>query len=338
MNAEPGASGKSPDRQGFFSRAARGASERVLGVVDPDVVLEHVDVNALLDRVDVNSLLDRVDVERLLHRVDVERLLDRVDVDRLLERANIDALMERLDVRALVDRAGIPEIVADSTSHLTGSALDLFRKPIVGIDEITFRGLNHLVGRDSRQFPPGPGKLLTWVDEKTEHDPAIRTGRYAGPVTRLIAFLLDSLIVTTGFTVIVAGASYLLELVAARRFDLTGRGVWFVAAFILWAFLYLWLSIAVFGKTLGKTVMGVRVVGADGSIALQSRQALIRAVTYPLSFAVLGLGLFGIVFSRERRAWHDHLARTAVVYDWGSRAARMSTPLADWLERKGSEQ
>ena len=327
MNTEPGASGKSTDRRGFFSRAARGASERVLGVVDPDVVLEHVDVNALLDRVDVNSLLDRVDVERLL---------DRVDVDRLLERADIDALMERLDVRALVDRAGIPEIVADSTSHLTGSALDLFRKPIVGIDEITFRGLNHLVGRDARQFPPGPGRLLTWVDEKTEHDPALRTGRYAGPVTRLIAFILDSLIVTTGFTVIVAGASFFLDLVAARRFDLAGRGVWFVVAFVVWAFLYLWLSIAVFGKTLGKTVMGVRVVGADGSIALQSRQALIRAVTYPLSFSVLGLGLVGIVFGRERRAWHDHLARTTVVYDWGSRAARMSTPLADWLERKGS--
>jgi uncharacterized RDD family membrane protein YckC len=327
VSTEPDSSGKNSNRRGFFSRAARGASERVFDVVDPDMVLEHVDVNALLDRVDVNALLDRVDVERLL---------ERVDVDQLLKRADLDALMERVDVRALVDRAGIPEIVAESTSHLTGSALDMFRKPIVGIDEITFRGLNQLVGRDPRQFPTGPGSLLEWVAEQTDHDAALRTGHYAGPVTRLIAFVLDSLIVTTGFTVIVAGASFLTELVASRQVEVGGRGVWFVFGFVLWAFLYLWLSIAVFGKTLGKTVMGVRVVRSDGSIALHSHQAVIRALTYPLSFAIVGIGLLGVVFGRERRAWHDHLARTAVVYDWGSRTARMSTPLAAWLERKGS--
>jgi len=327
VSTEPDSSGKNSNRRGFFSRAARGASERVFDVVDPDMVLEHVDVNALLDRVDVNALLDRVDVERLL---------ERVDVDQLLKRADLDALMERVDVRALVDRAGIPEIVAESTSHLTGSALDMFRKPIVGIDEITFRGLNQLVGRDPRQFPTGPGSLLEWVAEQTDHDAALRTGHYAGPVTRLISFVLDSLIVTTGFTVIVAGASFLTELVASRQVEVGGRGVWFVFGFVLWAFLYLWLSIAVFGKTLGKTVMGVRVVRSDGSIALHSHQAVIRALTYPLSFAIVGIGLLGVVFGRERRAWHDHLARTAVVYDWGSRTARMSTPLAAWLERKGS--
>jgi uncharacterized RDD family membrane protein YckC len=265
----------------------------------------------------------------------VERLIGRIDIDELLKRADVDALMERLDVKALVDRAGIPEIVAESTSHLTMSALDLFRKPIVGIDEIVFRGLNKIIRRDPRTFPTGPGALVNWVDEHTE-DTGLRTGRYAGPVTRFIAFLLDSLIVTTGFTVIVAGATYLVELVTSRQID-AGRGLWYVIGFIVWAFLYLWLSVAVFGKTLGKTVMGVRVVSADGSVALHSRQAFVRALTYPLSFVIVGIGLLGVVFGRERRAWHDHFARTAVVYDWGSRTARLSTPLAAWLERKGLE-
>jgi uncharacterized RDD family membrane protein YckC len=327
VSIEPGLPERNSTRKGLFSRAARGASERVLDLVGPDMVLEHVDVNALLERVDVNSLLDRVDVNRLL---------ERVDMDQLLGRADIDALMERVDIRALVDRAGIPDIVAESTSHLTGSALDMFRKPIVGIDEITFRGLNKLVGRDPRQFPNGPDSLVDWVAEQTDHDAGLRTGHYAGPITRLIAFLLDSLIVTTGFTVIVAGASFLIELVSSRQIEVGGRGLWFVLGFVLWVFLYLWLSVAVFGKTLGKTVMGVRVIRADGSIALHSHQAVIRALTYPLSFVVLGIGLAGVVFGRERRSWHDHLARTAVVYDWGARAARMSTPLAAWLERRGS--
>jgi uncharacterized RDD family membrane protein YckC len=290
------------------------------------MVLGHVDVNALLDRVDINALLDRIDIEVLI---------GRIDIDELLKRADIDALMERVDVKALVDRAGIPEIVAESTSHLTLSALDLFRKPIVGIDEIVFRGLNRLIRRNPQDFPTGPGALVNWVDEHTQ-DTGLRTGRYAGPVTRFIAFVLDSLIVTTGFTLIVAGVTYLVELVTSRQVEV-GQGMWYVLGFVLWAFLYLWLSVAIFGKTLGKTVMGVRVVGADGSVALYSRQAFVRALTYPLSFAIIGLGLLGAVFGRERRAWHDHFAGTAVVYDWGSRTARMSTPLAAWLERKGLE-
>jgi uncharacterized RDD family membrane protein YckC len=324
MSADPVPPEK--ERRGFFRRAAGRATNVALEVVDPDAVLDHVDVNAVIQRVDINTLLDRVDIERLI---------SRIDIDELLKRADIDALMERVDVKALVDRAGIPEIVAESTSHLTGSALDMFRRPIVGIDEITFRALNRLIGRNPREFPIGPGSLVSWVDEQTQ-DTGVRTGRYAGPVTRLIAVLLDALIVTFTFTAIVAGVTFLVELIGSNQVEVR-QGLWYVVGFTVWAFVYLWLSIAVFGKTLGKTFMGARVVGRDGSVALRGPQALIRALTFPLSIAVFGLGLIGIVFGKERRAWHDHFARTAVVYDWGSRTARLSTPLAAWLERKGEE-
>ena len=117
--------------------------------------------------------------------------------------------------------------------------------------------------------------------------------------------------------------------------DMTGpRGIWFALTYVVWIFLYLWISVAIFGRTVGKAVLGVRVVGADGSTALRSRQAFLRAFTYPLSFVMFGIGLLGVVFGKERRAWHDHFAGTAVVYDWGSRTARMPTPLADWLGRR----
>lgn len=327
---------QSSSENGLFSRMARGASERVFDVVDPNLVLDHVDVNALLDRVDVNHLLDRVDVNTLLDRVDVDELLDRVDVDRLLERADVDALMDRVDVRAIVDKAGIPEIVAESTGHLTGSALDLFRRPIVGIDEIIFRSLNALFRRDPNTFPTGPGQLAEWIDGQAPEGAGVKTGRYAGPLTRLLAILLDTVIVTTGFTLITAGIVFLGGLVGIEV-DLTGRGFWFLAAYVSWAFVYLWVSFAVFGKTLGKTVLGVRVVGADGTVALRGGQAFLRALTFPLSFVLLGIGLLGIVFGRERRAWHDHFAGSAVVYDWGTRTARMPTPLADWLARRQTE-
>jgi uncharacterized RDD family membrane protein YckC len=316
------------ERAGFMKRAARGASERVFDIVDPDVVLDYVDVNALLDRVDVNALLDRVDVNTLL---------DRVDVDALLERADVDALMERVDVQAIVERAGIPEIVAESTGHLGGSALDLARRPLVGLDEIILRVLNGIVRRDISEYPEGPGELVAWADERVEEKEAIKTGRYAGPLTRLLAVIVDSFIVAAGFTLITAGAAFLIGLFVVGDVEFSGnRGVWFGVALATWAFVYMWVSLAVFGKTVGKMVLGVRVVGAEGTIALHGRQAFIRTLTYPFSFALFGIGLLGVIFGRERRAWHDHLAGTAVVYDWGSRTAQMPTPLAEFLERRGS--
>lgn len=310
-----------PEEKSIFGRMAAGASDRVLDIVDPNLVLDHIDVNALIERVDVNALLDRV------------------DVDALLERADIDALMERVDVQALVDRAGIPEIVAESTSHLTGSALDLVRRPLVGLDEILFRFLNGILGRDPGEFPQGPSDLVSWVDQhKVDEEGPIKTGRYAGPLTRLLAVIVDGFAVTVGFTLIAAGIVFLIQLFAPD-FEIPAAKGWIYAImFGTWAFVYLWLGLAIFGKTVGKALLGVRVVVSDGGVTLNKGKPFIRTLTYPLSFAILGLGLIGIIWGRERRAWHDHFAGTAVVYDWGSRTAAMPTPLAKYLERKQEEE
>lgn len=316
------------DNRGFLGRVASGASERMLEVVDPNLILDHIDVDALLEKVDVNSLLDRVDVNRLLERVDVNQLMDRVDMD---------ALLARVDVQDLVDRAGIPDIVTESTSHLTGSALDLFRRPIVGLDEITFRGANRLIGRNPNEYPQGPGDLMDWVEEHRESKEGIKTGRYAGPLTRLLAVMLDGVIITFGFTLLVAGLVFVIRLFAPEFEIPESSGVLYGVSLAVFAFLYFWLSYTVFGKTVGKMMLGVRVVSADGHIVLRGRQTFVRVLTYPLSFLFLGIGLLGVVFNSRRQAWHDRFAKTAVVYDWGSRTATMPTPLADFLKRRGAE-
>ncbi len=50
---------------------------------------------------------------------------------------------------------------------------------------------------------------------------------------------------------------------------------------------------------------------------------MIRTLVFPLSFLLLGLGFTGILFQRDRRALHDMIAGTAVVYYWPARAARL---------------
>jgi uncharacterized RDD family membrane protein YckC len=69
-------------------------------------------------------------------------------------------------------------------------------------------------------------------------------------------------------------------------------------------------------------VLGVRVVRADGAPA-EPRRGVVRALVFPLSFLLLGLGFLGILVQRERRALHDLIAGTAVIYAWDARAARL---------------
>jgi uncharacterized RDD family membrane protein YckC len=57
----------------------------------------------------------------------------------------------------------------------------------------------------------------------------------------------------------------------------------------------------------------------------------VRTLAFPLSFLLLGLGFAGILLGRDRRALHDSIAGTAVVYAWDARAARLR-----FLAREGN--
>ena len=69
-------------------------------------------------------------------------------------------------------------------------------------------------------------------------------------------------------------------------------------------------------------LIGVRVVRADGS-HLSTRRVVVRVLALPLSFLLFGLGLALIVLRGDRRALHDLIAGSAVVYAWDARAARL---------------
>jgi uncharacterized RDD family membrane protein YckC len=88
------------------------------------------------------------------------------------------------------------------------------------------------------------------------------------------------------------------------------------------AVLFLWggvgLSAAYFvvfhgmnGRTIGKWLLGLRVVGPRQR-AVTFRQAFVRWLA-AAGFAPIGLGFLWVLWSREKRAWHDILARTWVI-------------------------
>ena len=75
---------------------------------------------------------------------------------------------------------------------------------------------------------------------------------------------------------------------------------------------YLLMFTAADGQTVGKMLMGIRVVGNGDSDRLTIGQAAGRALLAPLSVGALGLGWVPVVFGRGD-AIHDRLAHTRVV-------------------------
>jgi len=67
------------------------------------------------------------------------------------------------------------------------------------------------------------------------------------------------------------------------------------------------------GKTIGKWLLGLRVVGAERS-PITYRRAFLRWLAL-VGFAPVLLGFLWILWSREKRGWHDLLARTWVIRD-----------------------
>ena len=162
------------------------------------------------------------------------------------------------------------------------------------------------------------------------------SGHYSGPVTRLLAFATDGLIVTAVFSLTVGGIELVARLVLGTSPVSGERSGWmWFAAYASLAFLYSVVSLAIAGRTPGKALVGLRVVARSGE-PVTPRQAVVRTICLPLSFAIFGLGLVGIIIGREHRALHDVLGGTAVVYDWGDRPAELPTPLSRYLVRRGA--
>ena len=66
------------------------------------------------------------------------------------------------------------------------------------------------------------------------------------------------------------------------------------------------------GQTIGKTVVGIKVVSADGS-PLTWGQAFLRYVGYIVSSLLLSLGFLWVIMDKRRQGWHDKIAKTYVI-------------------------
>jgi uncharacterized RDD family membrane protein YckC len=140
-------------------------------------------------------------------------------------------------------------------------------------------------------------------------------GTYAGAVSRLIGYAIDIAIVAGSFAIGASIVEWLVSTVFPVELDLGDTPIAAGIALTVWGFLYFTYGLATTGRTVGKALIGTRVVRADGS-DLRAGRAALRVVMMPLSFALFGIGLLLIIIRKDRRALHDLIANTAEVYYW----------------------
>ena len=147
-------------------------------------------------------------------------------------------------------------------------------------------------------------------------------GKYAGFASRFTAFAVDVGVSLGVFMLALAAASFAAKVLTGKGIAWNKGDIWVIITCAVWVFIYFAYSWAASGKTVGMALFGVQVVREDGTAA-SARRAVVRTLALPLSFLFLGLGFVGILLGSRRRALHDVIAGTAVIYSWDARAARL---------------
>jgi uncharacterized RDD family membrane protein YckC len=137
---------------------------------------------------------------------------------------------------------------------------------------------------------------------------------YAGLVTRIVAFALDAAVINVVIWSVALVAALCLSLFSHVPHDvevaLAAVGGF---AAIAWGMAYFTFFWSTTGQTVGNRVMSIKVQSASGE-KLRVRRAFLRVLVLPLSVIPFCAGLGLILVERRRRALHDLLAGTVVVY------------------------
>jgi len=164
-------------------------------------------------------------------------------------------------------------------------------------------------------------------------EPDSLQGYYAGFASRAVALIVDLAIISLVSAVVIGGVSLFLDLPSIKRFIVTLNSVlpgiaqvfiWLTGPgfaglfYVLFMYLYFIFFFSTTGQTVGKAIMGLRVVTTDGK-RMGVKRSFIRTLCYTLSLAPFGLGFLWVLGEDRRRAWHDKIAHTYVLYVWDAR-------------------
>jgi uncharacterized RDD family membrane protein YckC len=252
------------------------------------------------------------------------RAVAEVSLDRAAQ-GTVEIVTVEPHVQALVQ-----EIIAGQGTGITEELIKEVREHAVSLDMGVDRAWATLRGRPKPEIVT-PDFAVTIRDKKP--DPKEMAGRpylgggYAGFASRVLAFSIDVfaliIAVVIGWVFVKATISmFNLDSLFQSLLGTNGFGTLRIVAWgmmgPLIACLYWIFGWTFIGGTLGKIIMGLRVVGPGGA-RLGFWRSVRRVIGYFLSAIFLGLGFLWLIVNKEHHDWADKLAGSSVVYAWHAR-------------------
>lgn len=140
---------------------------------------------------------------------------------------------------------------------------------------------------------------------------------YAGFLVRLVAYIVDSFII--GILLIILNVpKFILNMVGVSILDtkvLFNFSVWEIILYLL-SIIYFVALTYYYGRTVGKRVMKVKVISSEKEKLSFWNVVYREVIGKYLSGLLCGIGYLTVIFDNKKRAVHDMLCDTLVVYDF----------------------
>jgi len=157
-------------------------------------------------------------------------------------------------------------------------------------------------------------------------------GYYAGFASRLLAVLVDTIILMLTYVILTWFISVAIRILPIGRIFgfslnwLLGQGDsgqmvstnTVIAVFLLSTTVYYVFLWTLTGQTLGMILLGLRVVTIEGR-RLSIWRSMLRYCGYVVAALPFFLGFAWILVDNRRQGWHDKIAGTYVAYVWAAR-------------------
>jgi uncharacterized RDD family membrane protein YckC len=148
---------------------------------------------------------------------------------------------------------------------------------------------------------PTQAQIDAYMEDEKEIS---KTQQYGGFFQRLIAYIIDTILINVAFTII---CSIFVSIFP----PINGIKSSFIS-FIIFDMIYVVWMTGANGATVGKMAMKLKITNEDGS-KISYTTALIREISTYLSLLVLCIGYLNVIWDGKKQGWHDKIAKTIVV-------------------------
>jgi uncharacterized RDD family membrane protein YckC len=277
--------------------------------------------------------------ERMAHVAGVDRALDQA-VEEAIVRALRSPAIGRAIERAIENHAATVDLNSDEIAQIVKQILESEAADQVWTEVLASEQAQMLVERiagapeiraaiaaQSAGLITDIGVRLTKLTEALDdalermvrrRDAESETDQ-AGLATRLVAAGIDLGLLVVLYSLVSSVLASVIPYAFGGQLSLAAAIVLGVLGFIVGAgiFATFW---ALAGQTPGMRFLSIRVTH-EGSRHLSFGRAVRRVLALIVALLPLGLGYFAMVRDPSRRAWHDRMTDTEVVYDVVDRTA-----------------